>query len=369
MESQKADGSPLDAEQFSCSQCGAKLNFAPGTSALKCPYCGFESQIAKSESRVAELDYRSYLEKAGEEKNTLEAQRIKCDQCGAETTVAADAAADICPFCGANMVFSESVSRLIKPEGLLPFKISHKEAFESFRRWIRRLWFAPGSLKQYARAENKLTGVYIPFWTYDSDTTTTYVGARGDYYYTTENYTTRENGRTVTRTRQVRHTRWTPASGRVANSFDDILVLAGKSLPRKYADRLEPWDLANLAPYADEFLSGFRAESYQVTLPEGFETAKEIMAPVIEASIRSDIGGDEQRINSAETQYFAITFKHILLPVWMSAYRFRERIFRILINARTGEVQGERPYSAWKIAGAVLVVIAVVGILILIRNA
>jgi hypothetical protein len=124
--------------------------------------------------------------------------------------------------------------------------------------------------------------------------------------------------------------------------------------------------LPNLVPYADEYLSGFRAESYQVSLPEGFEAAKEVMAPVIEATIRRDIGGDEQQIHSKQTQYRRITFKHILLPVWLTAYRFREKVFRILINARTGEVQGERPYSAWKIAGTVLVGLAIIGIIIIV---
>jgi predicted RNA-binding Zn-ribbon protein involved in translation (DUF1610 family) len=365
MESQEKIDNPIDTEQHSCGQCGAKLDFAPGTSALKCPYCGFESQIEVSEVKVTELNYQIYLEKAGGEKNSQEAQRIKCDKCGAETTVPTTAAADICPFCGANMVFSEKVSRLIKPEGLLPFKITHKEAFEHFRRWIKGLWFAPSKLKQFAQTESKLAGIYIPFWTYDSTTTTDYVGERGDYYYTDETYTTQENGRSVTRTRRVRHTRWTPASGVVGNTFDDVLVLASKSLPGKYATRLEPWDLDNLVTYADEYISGFRAESYQVLLPEGFEAAKGIMAPIIASSIRSDIGGDEQQIHTMNTQYANITFKHILLPVWMSAYRFREKIFRILINARTGEVQGERPYSAWKIAGAVLAGLVIIGIILI----
>jgi hypothetical protein len=162
----------------------------------------------------------------------------------------------------------------------------------------------------------------------------------------------------------VRHTRWTSVSGTVGNSFDDILILASTSLPKKYVDRLEPWDLGNLVAYADEYLSGFRAESYQISLPDGFEEAKKVMAAAIETSIRHDIGGDEQRIQSARTEYRDITFKHILLPVWLSAYRFKDAVYRIFINARTGEVQGERPYSAWKIAGAVLLVLAIIGIMI-----
>jgi DNA-directed RNA polymerase subunit RPC12/RpoP len=366
MENQGSEERSVNTEHYACAQCGAKISFAPGTASLKCPFCGFESQIAKSDAPVAELDYRSFLENAERETSSQEAQRIKCDKCGAETTVPANATAGMCPFCGTNMVFSGKASRLITPESLLPFKIAYKEAIEYFRRWIRGLWFAPGKLKEYARSEGKLTGVYIPFWTYDSNTTTSYSGERGDYYYTTESYTAEENGRTVTRTRRVRHTRWTHANGVVENGFDDVLILASKSLPKKYADRLEPWDLANLVPYADEYLSGFRAESYQVTLPEGFEQAKEAMAPVIESTIRKDIGGDEQRIESSHTQYADITFKHILLPVWLSAYRFRDTIYRILINARTGEVQGDRPYSAWKITAAVLAAIVVIVILIII---
>ncbi len=184
----------------------------------------------------------------------------------------------------------------------------------------------------------------------------------------TETYTAVENGRSVTRTRQVQRTRWSRAAGVVENSFDDVLVLAGKSLPRKYAESLEPWDLANLVPYADAYLSGFRAESYQIGLSEGFEAAKGIMADAIHNSIRQHIGGDEQRIHSTQTQYRNITFKHILLPVWRSAYRFRDKVCRNLINARTGEVQGERPYSAWKITGAVLLGLVIVGVIILIAS-
>jgi DNA-directed RNA polymerase subunit RPC12/RpoP len=368
MEEHRESAKPVNVDQHPCGQCGAKLDFAPGTLSLKCPYCGFEMQISLAETPIAEHNYQDFLKNAAGEKESYEAQRIQCAKCGAETTMPPESAAGICPFCGSNLVFTGSVSRKLKPESLLPFKVSQKDALESFRRWIRSRWFAPGSLKKHAQTDGKLAGVYIPFWTYDSNATTYYRGERGDYYYTTETYTAVENGRSVQRTRQVRHTRWSPASGTVWNNFDDILILASKSLPRNYTDRLEPWDLANLVPYANEYLSGFRAESYQISLPEGFAAAQEVMAAAIQNSIRKDIGGDEQQIHSAQTQYENIKFKHILLPVWLSAYRFREKIYRILINARTGEVQGERPYSAWKIAGAVLIGLVIIGILILIGS-
>jgi DNA-directed RNA polymerase subunit RPC12/RpoP len=355
-------------KQYPCGQCGAKLNFLPGTDELKCPYCGFENKIAVATVKIEELDYLAYLDQAAQEKDTHEAQRVKCEKCGAETTMPPNATSGLCPFCGTNVVFSGKSSHLIKPEGLLPFKVNQKEAFQDFRNWIGKLWFAPGDLSKYAQSESKLVGIYIPFWTYDSDTTSSYTGERGTYYYTTETYTTEENGRTVTRTREVRHTSWTPVSGIVLDNFDDVLILASNSLPRNYTDRLQPWDLNHLVPYADDYLSGFRAESYQVSLPQGFEEAKQVMAQVIRDSVQRDIGGDEQQIHSVSTQYAAITFKHILLPVWLSAYRYHDKIYRILINARTGGVQGERPYSAFKITLAVIAGIIVMVIILYVMS-
>jgi hypothetical protein len=152
-------------------------------------------------------------------------------------------------------------------------------------------------------------------------------------------------------------------SGEVFNRFDDVLVMASRSLPDKYARALEPWDLQNLQPYRDAYLSGFRAESYQINLPEGFELAKEIMADAIHATICRDIGGDHQRVTSVNTFYDRITFKHLLLPVWLSAYRYRGKTYRFLVNARTGEVQGERPYSWIKITLAILAAVPFVAAL------
>jgi hypothetical protein len=126
-------------------------------------------------------------------------------------------------------------------------------------------------------------------------------------------------------------------------------------------NELEPWDLPELVGYNDSYLAGFVTESYQTQLKEGFDEAKERIRPVIETTVRADIGGDVQQIHSVNTSYNDITFKHILLPLWISAYRFEDKVYRFTVNARTGEVQGERPYSAWKIFFFVLTILAVVG--------
>ncbi|MBN1513158.1 MAG: primosomal protein N' (replication factor Y) - superfamily II helicase, partial [Phycisphaerae bacterium] len=249
----------------------------------------------------------------------------------------------------------------IRPKSLLPFRVAREQARSGVLGWIKSRWFAPNAFKKFARMDSRLNGMYLPHWTYDCNTTSDYVGQRGDYYWETETYTAREGGRTVTKTRQVRKIRWSHAAGTVSNTFDDVLVVASHSLPKEHVIRLEPWDLESLVCYGDEYLSGFLAESYQVDLEQGFEVAKGIMQPEIERSVRHDIGGDEQRIFSVDTAYDDITFKHLLLPVWITAYRFRDRVYRVLVNGRTGEVQGERPWSWIKITLFVLFLLVVAG--------
>jgi hypothetical protein len=202
--------------------------------------------------------------------------------------------------------------------------------------------------------------VYIPYWTYDTDTDSKYTGQRGEHYYVTESYSTTENGKSVTKTRQVQKTRWHYVSGSVNKFFDDILTVASKSLPQKYVYKLEPWDLENLVPFDKKYLSGFIAEKYQVGLEEGFEIAKGIA--------EKEIGGDEQRISTLNTSYRDIKFKHLLLPVYVSAYKYKEKLYRFLVNARTGEVQGERPWSWLKIAGLVLLVVAIIAVIVILVN-
>ena len=142
--------------------------------------------------------------------------------------------------------------------------------------------------------------------------------------------------------------------------------MASHSLPDTIARKLEPWDLQNLVPYQPGYLSGFKSETYQVGIESGFEEAKGLMDPAIHTTICRDIGGDEQRISSVSTSYSDISFKHILLPIWISTYQYKSKAYRFLVNARTGEVQGERPWSFIKIALAVLTAIAIIaaGILI-----
>ncbi len=356
----QTDAPPVHVE-FPCENCGARMDFSPTSQQVTCPYCQHQMAIPQSGEEIEELDFHAYVSKTLEASDSVEATTVTCSTCHAETTLEEQVTAADCPFCGSAIVTDPGHRRVIRPRSLLPFRVEDNEAINLFRQWIGKLWFAPTKVKRYARTQKaKLNGVYVPYWTYDSNTISHYTGQRGDDYYVTEHYTTTVNGKSERRTRQVRKTRWRSVSGNVFRSFDDVLVLASHSLPEKYTRKLEPWDLESLVPYDRNYLAGFRAEAYQVNLEEGFSQAKELMEPEIRREVERDIGGDHQRIRSLATQYNAPTFKHILLPVWISAYSYKGETYRFLVNARTGEVQGERPYSAIKITFAVLAVAALV---------
>jgi DNA-directed RNA polymerase subunit M/transcription elongation factor TFIIS len=350
----KSRGDKSAPLRFPCRECGAVLKYAPGTNLLVCEYCGTENPIQQQVEPIQEYDLNEALQRVAEKHSEPVERSIHCDECGAGFQFEATIHAGECPFCGTPIVTTTAEVRPIQAKSLLPFIIDETTARQQFKRWISGLWFAPNAVKKYARSDTKLTGVYLPYWTFDSHTSTAYSGERGDIYYVTEQVQVVRNNQTVIETRQVPKIRWTPVSGQVGRFFDDVLIGASKSLPRQIVDALEPWDLQALIPYDEQYLSGFRSEFYQVELGEGFDYARQLMDNQIYQDICRDIGGDHQRIHQVQTRHSRTTYKHCLLPIWSAAFRFKEQAYRFVINGRTGKVQGERPYSAWKIGFAVL---------------
>ena len=312
-----------------------------------------------------ELDYLQHLRQQIGDEPEIAPQLVTCPQCGAETRLADDVVADACAFCATPLVsVAAHAGRQIRPRGIVPFEVDRKAAQTRFREWISGLWFAPNALAQTVRSADGARGVYLPCWTFDARTTSAYEGSRGIDRLVQEQRRD-ANGRTVTVTRTV--TDWYPTSGEVFVAFDDTLVPASRSIPPKLAEVLADWDVSALAPYADEYVAGFTVEAYQLGLEPAFEQAKNQFQSAIEAAIHADIGGNHQRISSSQTRYDSVTFKHILLPAWICSYRFRDRAWRVVVHGQTGAVKGDRPYSPWKLAFAVLVALAMMAILALLN--
>jgi len=354
-----------DAEpsRWPCTQCGANLTYAPGQTELRCGFCGHVQPIPDvpdaRERPFGEHDLATALRDDLPGTAMEDVRTTPCPNCGALVEFQGADHATRCPFCATSVVVGTGTSRLIKPQAVIPFQLTEPQARAAMTGWLGSLWFAPNSLVEYARKGRAMNGLYVPYWTFDAATRSRYAGERGTYYYETRMVTVQVNGRAERRPQQVRLTRWAPVSGWVTRAFDDVLVLASISLPRAYTEALEPWDLGALAAYRPDYLAGFTAEGYTVPLRDGQAHAHQIMARVIAGDVARDIGGDEQRITRVDTDHSAETFKHILLPIWMAAYKYNGRTFRFVVNGQTGRVQGERPYSAWKIAFAVLLALLV----------
>lgn len=360
-------------DQYQCPGCRADMAFEPTQGKLQCPYCGHVEAIAKQVNLAAtplqENDLLGFVnaQHAQIEPLSATAQSAQCPGCQAQITFEPPDVAGRCPFCATSIVTQvETADAVLAPAGLIPCQVGRKAALKALRDWLAfrfdlsdwQAMFVPQQLKQLAQQE-ALVGVYLPFWTYDCHTVSQYQGERGKYYYVTE--TNREG-----KPEKVRKTRWRRVSGQVVRFFDDILVPASRSIDTKRLSRLWPKvTAADLQPYAAQYLAGFKAQQYQVTLTQGFEHAKQQMEKGIRNYARADIGGDEQRVNSVSTQYSQQTFKHILLPVWMLSYRYQGKAYQVMINAQTGEVLGDRPFSTWKVvlAGAIAITLAVILIL------
>lgn len=339
---------------FPCESCGADLEFHIGQQRLRCPFCGYAKELTPDPESVGEQRLEAMLERMVElrrleSEQLAETRVIDCKTCGAEVEFTGTLTSTRCAYCGSPVQRDEvhTSERRVPVDGVMPFAVDERRAREHMRRWMGSLWFAPNDFKKQS-LRGELEGVYLPFWTYDAMTYSRYRGERGEHYYT-------GSGKS-----RKRNTRWHRASGEFQRFFDDVLVAAGRSLPSGWLEALEPWPLDGCQPFNEELLAGYLAQTYDVPLDEGFEEARRRIDDALRAETRQRIGGDAQRIHDLSTSYSALTYKHLLLPVWSLGYRYHGKGYQVVISGATGEVQGQRPYSPWKIAFAVLLVLFVV---------
>ena len=341
--------------EFPCSACGAEIHFDIGKQSLACPYCGQVQELEKSDGKVSEQDLSAALTKialrrkqAGGASARVAERETTCQSCAATVVFAANRTVTDCPFCGTSIQLQnihESKER-IPVDGMLPFLVPEARAKESLAAWVRSRWFAPNEFKRRG-VDGKFNGLFLPYWTFDAMTFTKYTGERGDAYYVTQG-----SGKNA---RRVRRVRWSPASGSFQRFFDDVLVVAAKTLVGgKFVRELEPWPLEKVQPFEPKLMAGLSAMTYDTELDEGFKQGKGRIEWELRQDAKSRIGGDEQKVHTLDVAYSALTYKHLLLPVWLLAYRFHDKTYQVVVNACTGEVQGERPYSKLKIALAVI---------------
>jgi hypothetical protein len=287
-------------------------------------------------------------------------RRVRCNHCGAVMVLDPGIVAGRCGFCGTPGVVEVAAEReQLRPESVLPFAITQDAAVKAYRDWLQGLWFRPNDLKRRAELKD-IQGIYLPFWTFDAHADAWWTAEAGYYYDETESYTDAQGNR---QTRQVRKVRWEPVSGRLAEDFDDVLIYASRGLPRELCQAIEPFPTKELVPYDGRYLAGFGAEEYAVDAKEGWQLAQTRMHEALMRSCAERVPGDTQRNLQVRASYSDARFKHVLLPIWVAAYRYGADSYRFLVNGRTGEVQGTAPWSWVKITLAVLAALVLLFVL------
>lgn len=353
-------------DNFPCPACGGNMVFSPESQTLVCPYCNNKIEINTDNEDIQEYDFSTAEDDKNNDWGSVK-RVIHCEKCGAETIMDENATAQFCAFCGSSHIVKNEELPGIAPESLVPFKISKKKAEEFFGKWIKKRFFAPKKLKSMYQ-NGKITGIYIPFWTYDADTNSYYTAEAGTYYYVTETEWVEENGQKKMVSKQVRKTRWEYVSGSYSHYFDDVLINASKQRDFNLIESIEPFNLKELVRYEPQFLSGFLAERYSIGLKDGWKMAKSLINNSIYSGVVHKINADETRNVNIKTAFNDIKYKHLLLPIWVSAYTYNNKVYRYMINGQTGKVHGKYPVSPWKVLLTVLLAVGLIALFIWLAN-
>lgn len=357
---------PLSGEErqargkFHCPACGAETTWDPASKTLVCAYCATPAshppETLVQDQPIREHDLAEALEQLPDSARgwSAKAASVRCQSCNAISVFEAEQAGKRCDFCGSSaLVPYQELQQSIRPESLLPLRISETEIRDRIRKWYAKRWFAPSNLGQKALTDT-VHGVYLPYWTFDAHAAAQWTALSGYYYYTTESYTD-SNGRT--QTRQVRHTRWVPSSGSLTHFFDDELVPGSKGVDSDLLNKIEPFPTAELVPYHDGFVAGWTVERYQIDLVGAATASRQSMADQVRSLCAAQVPGDTHMNLQVSIRWSGQTFKHILVPVWLLAYDYGRKRYQVVINGYTGTIAGERPYSFLKIFFAVLAVV------------
>ncbi|MGN1061044.1 MAG: hypothetical protein ACI4QN_04860 [Candidatus Coproplasma sp.] len=333
----------------SCPLCGGRLVYSPADRALKCEYCGGKGQIDMSRYGE-ELNFYDLI---NAKNNTWanDTHIFRCNNCGAKTVISKKEISKKCPFCGTtNVVQTEELCGL-KPNAVLPFLLDKKQACESAVKWAKKRLFSPRKFKKTVYPE-EIDGNYIPAFTFDTQTVTRYSGKLGR----TKTRTKRVNGKTITES----YTEWFNISGTYKMSFDDFLVQASDSVEQKDVNKLSPFDTNQSQAYSSDYLMGYSAAQYSKSGQECWEYARGVMQEEVKAAILRQYTYDKVGSFSMNMSCNDITYKYVLLPLYVGHYSYSHKLFNFFVNGRNGKVTGKAPVSPLRVGIAVFLGLAVV---------
>ena len=343
-----------------CPDCGGTMDFDPATGGLKCPYCGHTEAIKNGngdEAGSVGADMAAEEIALEDAENTANndwgtsTKTIICKSCGAESIYDSQVISSECPYCGSNQVTEAGGNNSMAPGGVVPFKIDQKDAGNRFVNWIKRKFFCPKAAKESAKPKN-FKGMYLPYWTFDSQTGSSYTAEYG------------KDRRVKRGDREEIVTDWFSTSGHYSEFFDDELVCGTNQHDTRMLRAIEPYNTADNKVYKPEYVAGFGAEKYSIGVKDAWEKAKAAISNKIRSAITSKIMAENQadhvRNLNVISSFSRITFKYLLLPVWISSFKYKDKVYQFAVNGQTGKVYGKTPVSAIKVILTIAVIIAVI---------
>jgi DNA-directed RNA polymerase subunit RPC12/RpoP len=342
--------------EFKCPKCGGELRFDPELVDLKCEHCGYVEVVEEVSAvgREQVLDF-SLAVKQGHRWAEAE-RRFTCGQCHATTVLAVGQTSAECPFCGvAALVAAPEERELLPLQGLIPMGFELEEAVRHFRHWLGRGLFDPDDLKHLALrtpfpapsgpgvSRTGLHPAYVPFWTFSATLIAHWRAQVSEGY--------------------GKQQRWAWRTGERTFFYTDRLVAGLKALPAKLVQRIQDYDLSKLIIYKPEYLAQWPAALYDVSLADASLVSREMMVEDAKRQLETQAVVNKQVIHLTvnSSDFTGQTYKLVLLPMWIGAYRYKDQIYRVLINGQTGEVAGDKPRDSVKVA-----LVAIIGLVVLI---
>ena len=345
-------------EYVKCSGCGANMEFDPNTQSLACPHCGNVVQFDTNKS-ACEIDLGKGLSDDAVWQSN-QATVFTCDNCGAQVVLNQSQTASECPFCGTPHVQKSEELTGLKPNAVLPFTFDSDKALQHSKEWAKKQFFAPNDFKKNLRPDN-IKGVYAPSFTFDSCTSSSYVGRIGKTY--TRSVGSGKNRRTET------YTVWRDICGNHYDRFDDVLISSGSKIDQDKINKLAPFYTNTAKLFDEQYLLGFMAYKYDYELNDCWGNAKKLVDKAIERTILSKYSYDKVAYLNVSTMHQSVTYKYVMLPVYVGSYKYAKKSYNFYVNGNTGKVWGKTPLSFWKIFFTVILCLAVVvGLGLLIYN-
>ncbi|MEJ2600282.1 MAG: hypothetical protein P8Z00_18245 [Anaerolineales bacterium] len=330
---------------YKCPNCGATTKYDVSAGGVTCEYCGYTAPAkTKAVGRAAEeAEFTLDTWQKAEQGWGVKRQALHCENCGAVLTLAEGALTATCPFCASNRVTLRVAAQdAIRPRFLVPFKIPLETVRTKALEWMGRGWFHPAELAHSAIIQ-RFTGIYLPFWTFDAEITALWRAEVG--YERQERYY--DPGDKSWKTRTVIDWRW--ENGKVSLAIDDLLIVGSSRLSRIILERLYPFNLNALVTYSPDYLAGWQAQAYDVTLPAAWEQGKENMRERARDACYEDIPTHHVRNFSMTADFANEAWRYLLLPVYVASYQFEGKVFQVMVNGQTGLVAGQKPVAWWKI--------------------